>query len=353
MKSPMCSELAPGQSVQGVFLVQSKDVRQKKTGEPYLSLVLMDRSGEVEAKMWDNVGDVVETFDRDDFVRVRGQTQLYQGKTQLTVHALQRISDDEVDIADFLPVSRRDPDQMWRELEEVIASIANPHLQALLRSIFADSRIADAYRRAPAAKGIHHAWIGGLLEHVLSMCALARFLASHYPGIDLDLLLAGVLLHDIGKIRELDYSRSFSYTAEGGLVGHIQIGLRIVAEHLPEGFPQELRNLLEHLILSHHGQLEFGSPKLPCFPEAMLLHLIDLTDSKMAAMEAALEREKDSASVWTSYNAALERSILNRAKYLQQPAASPRPAAPARNNQPKSTPFAQALLSALDDRKGK
>lgn len=345
----MCSDLAPGQTVQGVFLVQSKDVRQKKTGEPYLSLVLMDRTGEVEAKMWDNAADVAETFDRDDFVRVRGQTLLYQGRTQLTVHSLQRIPDTEVDISDFLPISRRDVGQMWRELEEVVASIRHPHLKALLGAIFGNPEIAEAFRRAPAAKGIHHAWIGGLLEHVLSMCALARFFASHYPGIDLDLLLAGVLLHDIGKIRELDYSRSFSYTAEGGLVGHIQIGLRIVADHLPPGFPPKLRNLLEHLILSHHGQLEFGSPKLPCFPEAMLLHLIDLTDSKMAAMQAQLEREKDSASLWTSYNAALERSLLDREKYLQQPDPQPRPAAPAQ----KSSPFAQALLSALDGGKGK
>jgi len=348
----MCSDLAPGQSVQGVFLVQSKEVRQKKTGEPYLSLVLMDRSGDVEAKMWDNVAEVVETFERDDFVRVRGQTVAYQGKTQLTVHSLQRISDEDVDIADFLPVSRRDPEQMWRELNEIIGSISNPHLKALLQAIFSDREIADAYRRAPAAKGIHHAWIGGLLEHVLSMSALARFLASHYPGIDLDLLLAGVLLHDIGKIRELDYSRSFSYSTEGGLIGHIQIGLRIVADHLPADFPPRLRNLLEHLILSHHGQLEFGSPKLPCFPEAMLLHLIDLTDSKMAAMQASLEKEKNSDSVWTGYNAALERSILDREKYLQQPAAQPRPAAAAARPQ-KSSPFAQALMSALDDGRGK
>jgi 3'-5' exoribonuclease len=353
MKSPMCSDLAPGQSVQGVFLVQSKDVRQKKTGEPYLSLVLMDRTGDIEAKMWDNVADAIETFERDDFVRVRGQTVLYQGKTQLTVHSLQRISDDEVDIADFLPVSRRDPEEMWRELNGVIASIGNPHLKALLEAIFSDREIAESYRRAPAAKGIHHAWIGGLIEHVLSMCALARFFAKHYSGIDQDLLLAGVLLHDIGKIRELDYSRSFSYTTEGGLVGHIQIGLRIVAEHLPSDFPPKLRNLLEHLILSHHGQLEFGSPKLPSFPEAMLLHLIDLTDSKMAAMQASLERERESGSMWTGYNAALERSILDREKYLEQSAAPARPTAPGGTKPAKSSPFAQALLSALDDGRGK
>jgi 3'-5' exoribonuclease len=350
----MCSDLAPGQSVQGVFLVQAKDVRQKRTGEPYLSLVLSDRTGEVEAKMWDNVADVADTFDRDDFVRVRGETQLYQNRLQLTIYSLQRLPDTEVDLEDFLPVSRRDPEQMWGELRAVIAGIRNADLKALLEAVFNDPAIAAAFRQAPAAKGIHHAWLGGLLEHVLSMCALARFFASHYPGIDQDLLLAGVLLHDIGKIHELDYSRSFSYTAEGGLVGHIQIGLRIVADHLPPGFPPKLRNLLEHMILSHHGQLEFGSPKLPCFPEAMLLHLIDLTDSKMAAMFSSLEREKNSPGVWTGYNAALERNLLDREKYLAQSGAPPKPApAPAPRPGKTASPFAQALLSALDDRKGK
>ncbi|MGC8759285.1 MAG: 3'-5' exoribonuclease YhaM family protein [Bryobacteraceae bacterium] len=353
MKSPMCSDLAPGQSVQGVFLVQSKDVRQKRTGEPYLSLVLTDRTGEIEAKMWDNVADVADTFDRDDFVRVRGETQLYQNRLQLTIYSLQRMPDSEVDLEDFLPASRRDPGEMWAELEGIVDSIGNPHLKALLKAIFGDPAIAEPYRQAPAAKGIHHAWLGGLLEHVLSMCALARFMASHYPGIDLDLLLAGVLLHDIGKIRELDYSRSFSYTVEGGLVGHIQIGLRIIAEHLPAGFPPKLRNLVEHMVLSHHGQLEFGSPKLPCFPEAMLLHLIDLTDSRMAAMAASIQREKGSPGVWTGYNAALERNLLDREKYMREaePASRPAPAPAPKNT--KTTPFAEALLSALNEGKRK
>ncbi len=350
MKSPMCKDIAPGQAVQGVFLVQAKELRQKKNGEAYLSLVLMDRTGEIDAKMWDGVADVAETFDRDDFVRVRGLAQQYQGKPQLTIHSLQRVGEEAVDIADFLPVSKRDAEEMWRELEGVIASISNRHLKALLEGVFRDPAIAAAFRRAPAAKGIHHAWIGGLLEHVLSMCAIARFYAAHYPGVDQDLLLAGVLLHDIGKIRELDYSRSFSYTSEGGLIGHIQIGLRIVAEHLPPGFPPKLRNLLEHMILSHHGQLEFGSPKLPSFPEALLLHLIDLTDSKMAAVESALERERGSESVWTGYNAALERSLLDREKYLREPETPPR-AAPAGTEKRKTSPFADALLSALGDGK--
>ena len=177
--------------MQGIFLVQSKDLRQKKNGDDYLSLVLMDRTGEIDAKMWDGVAEVAGTFDRDDFVRVRGVAQLYQGSTQLSIQSLQRVSEDTVDIADFLPVSKRDADEMWRELEGVISGISNPHLKALLEKIFRDPAIAEGYRRAPAAKGIHHAWLGGLLEHVLSMCSIARFCAAHYPDIDPDLLLGG------------------------------------------------------------------------------------------------------------------------------------------------------------------
>ncbi len=354
MKSPMVSDLAPGQSVQGVFLVQSKEVRQKRTGEPYLSLVVMDRSGDIDAKMWDNVANVMDSFERDSFIRIKGEAQLFQNRLQLTIHNLQPVSDSDVELSDFLPASRRDPQEMFAELEGIIASLRNPHLKALLQRIFSDPEIASKYRQAPAAKGIHHAWLGGLLEHVLSLCSLARFTSQHYPGIDEDLLLTGVILHDIGKITELEYTRSFSYSTEGGLLGHMQIGIRLVAEHLPADFPPKLRNLVEHLILSHHGQLEFGSPKLPVFPEALLLHHLDNLDSKMAAVFASLERDRGTPGQWTGYNAALERSLLDTAKYLAD--------APARNGaKPPSnaagkavkqaSAFGQALLSAFDTTK--
>lgn len=329
MKGPTVSELAPGQSVQSIFLVQSKDVRQKKTGEPYLSLTLMDRTGEIDAKMWDNVAVILSTFERDDFVRVKGETQLYQNRMQLTIHTLQRVQDADVQLADFLPASKRNPDEMFAELTAVIGSLKNPHLKALLESIFADPKVAADFRLAPAAKGIHHAWLGGLMEHVLSLCTLAEATAAHYPNVDRDLLMAGVILHDIGKISELAYTRSFSYTTEGGLLGHMQIAMRLVAAHLPQGFPEKLRNLVEHMILSHHGQLEYGSPKLPVFPEALLLHHLDNLDSKMEAMRVAIERDRSTPGDWTGYNAALERSMLDKEKYLNPPA-KPEPAAGAK-----------------------
>ncbi len=352
MKLPMVNELAPGQSVQGVFLVQSKDVRQKRTGEPYLSLTLMDRTGELDAKMWDNVSNVMDAFDRDDFVRVKGETQLFQNRLQLTIHSLARVVDADVDLADFLPTSRRPLDEMKAELAALIASLKNPHLKALLEALFADPAVAGPFFRAPAAKGIHHAWLGGLAEHALSLCAQARFMAAHYAGrIDGDLLITGAILHDIGKTSELEYSRSFAYSTEGSLLGHMQIGLRLVATHLPPGFPPKLRALVEHLILSHHGQLEFGSPKLPVFPEALLLHHLDNLDSKMAAMFAMLDRDRSLAGCWTGYNAALERSVLDTSKYLADPAPHPASAASAKPAQRQSSQFGQALLSAFETTK--
>jgi 3'-5' exoribonuclease len=346
-KGPKVAELKPNQQVNAVFLVQSKDERLSKVGKPYLTLVLMDRTGELDAKVWDNVDSFRDLFDREDFIRVRGETQSYQNRLQLKVDSIQRIDERDIDPADFLPASRRDPDEMFAQLTGIIAGIGNPPLRALLQAIFDDPIVARDYRRAPAAKTVHHNWLGGLIEHVLSLCALARFAAKHYPGIDEDLLLTGIILHDIGKISELSYARSISYTTDGQLLGHMQIALRLIAEKLDRipGFPVKLRNLLEHLILSHHGQLEFGSPKVPVFPEALLLHHLDNMDSKMESMRATLERDRLSPSEWTGWNNALDRTILDVSKYLADPPPAPqRPAAPAAR---QTSMFGEALKSAL------
>jgi 3'-5' exoribonuclease len=348
------SELTPNQEIDGVFLVQFKEVRQKRTGEPYLVLNLIDRTGELDAKMWDNAAAVAETFDRDDFVRVRGLIQIFQNRPQLTVHRLNFVSDEDVDLADFLPASKRNAEEMFAELTGVIRGITNPQLKALLAAFFADTEIARLFKRAPAAKTVHHAYVGGLLEHVLSMVALARMSAAQYPDIDLDLLLAGVILHDVGKIRELNYERSFSYSTEGQLLGHIQIGLAMLAEKVRAvpGFPQKTRILLEHMILSHHGALEYGSPKVPVFPEAMLLHLIDNMDSKMGAVLRNIELDSAVDGEWTGYIPPLERSLLKKERYLSAQAspAAPAPAAMAPAAVPPekpSTPFGQQLADAL------
>jgi len=319
MKSPYIGELQPNQVVTGVFLVQSKDVRQKKTGEPYLSLVLGDRSGDIDAKMWDNVAEVLDAFERDDFVRVKGLMQVYQNRPQFTIHKVVRVQDSEVDFADYFPCSERSPEDMFAELRAIIQEIGNPHLRALLNAFMDDESIAVPYRTAPAAKSVHHAYLGGLIEHVLSLCKLARTTAAHYRDIDIDLLLAGVVLHDVGKVRELTWERSFGYTSEGQLLGHIIIALRMIDEKVAniDGFPENTRALLTHMIVSHHGELEFGSPRVPLFPEALLLHHLDNLDSKMECMRAAIARDRHVSGCWTGYIASLERSILKKARYLE------------------------------------
>src|SRR5207248_10776292 len=238
------------------FLVVSKEIRHKRTGEPFLSLHLADRTGEIEAKMWDNVAEVMNTFDRDDFVKVKGILQVHQNRHQFTVHRLRRLEEHEVDFADYFPCSDRDPDEMFAELRGIISNLGNPHLRALLEGVFEDERLATLYKIAPAAKNIHHACRGGLIDHVLSLCALCRFASSHYKDVDLDLLLPRAIPHHIGKIEELSYSRSFGYSSEGQLLGHIIIGLRIIGskiDQLPH-FPPKLRTLLEHILISHHGE---------------------------------------------------------------------------------------------------
>ncbi|MBI1789064.1 MAG: HD domain-containing protein [Acidobacteria bacterium] len=319
MKTPFVSELEPDRPVAATFLVHNKEVRQKKSGEPYLSLSLSDRTGEVDAKMWDNVVDIMETFDRGDFVKVKGILQIFHNRPQLTLHKVQRVEDGEVDFTDYFPASRRNPDEMLSELRGIVAGIGNRDLRGLLEAILGDEEIARRYKTAPAAKSIHHAWLGGLIEHVLSLCALCRMTASHYPWVDLDLLLTGAALHDLGKIHELSYERGFGYTTEGQLLGHMAIALRIVAAKLSglPDFPPRLRTLVEHMILSHHGKLEFGSPKVPQFPEALLLHYLDDLDSKMECMRSQVERDPLVNGDFTAYSAPLDRSVLKKEKYLE------------------------------------
>ncbi len=321
MKSPYVNQLEPNRVIQTSFLVHSKEIRQKKGGELYLSLLLADRTGDLDAKMWDNVADVLDAFERDDFVQVKGIIQVFHNKPQLTIHKVRRMDESEIEVTDYFPASKRDAEEMWRELRALVAGMTDRHLKGLLEAVLDDEEIARRYRRAPAAKQIHHAFLGGLLEHVLSVCGMAKAAAAHYPNIDADLLLTGAILHDIGKIYELNYERGFSYSNEGQLLGHMSIAIRMVGEklrNLPD-FPPLVRTLVEHMILSHHGRLEFGSPKVPQFPEALLLHYLDDMDSKMECMRALIENDRQIDGCFTTYHSALERSALKKDRYLHPP----------------------------------
>jgi len=301
------------------FVVVSKQVKPKKTGEPYLALTLGDRTGQIEAKMWDNVEDSLNAFEQDDFLKIKGLLNKYKNRFQITIHKLRRLGDSEIDYSDFLPKTTKDIGELWQTLAGFVASFQNPHLKALLEAFMADPEIAEAYRNAPAAKTLHHAYIGGLLDHVVALCRSCDLMCRNYPHVNRDLLLTGAFLHDIGKIHELTYSRSFSYTTKGQLLGHMIIELEMLQAklaHFPD-FPDELRILVEHLIISHHGQYDFGSPKLPMFPEALMLHYLDDLDSKMESMRAHFERDSATTGAWTGFNASLGRPLLNTAKFLE------------------------------------
>src|ERR1700740_2025730 len=300
------------------FVVVSKQIKPKKTGEPYLALTLGDRSGQLDAKMWDNVEEVLNAFEQDDFLKIKGLVNKYKNRFQLTVHKLRKLGETEIEFSDYLPKTTKNIDELRQTLTDFVASFKNPHLKSLIQGFMADPEIAQAYRNAPAAKTLHHAYIGGLLDHVVSLFRSCDLICRNYPQVNRDLVLAGAFLHDIGKIHELTYNRSFSYTTRRQLLGHMIIELEMLQAKLmflPD-FPPELKTLLEHLIISHHGEYEFGSPKLPMFPEALLLHYMDDLDSKMEAMRAQFEREADLESPWTSYNPSLGRPLLNTEKFL-------------------------------------
>jgi 3'-5' exoribonuclease len=329
-----CSRVE-NQTITSFFVVAVKQVKSKKSGELYLSLILADRSGQLQANMWDNVNDSISAFEQDDFLKVKGVVHKYNGRWQLTIHKIRKLGESEIDYADYLPKTPKDVEQLWQTVCRYIDSFENPWLKALLKEFCADEAIVSAYKNAPAAKSLHHAFVGGLLDHVVSLFNMCDLAVRNYPQVNRDLLMSGAFLHDIGKLHELAYQRSISYTTKGQLLGHMIIELGMLHEKIERvpGFPEELRVLLEHMIISHHGQYEFGSPKLPMFPEALMLHYLDDLDSKMESMRAQFEREADLDTPWTTYNPSLARPLLNTRKFLEKGLAksgvvnSPKPAA--------------------------
>ena len=306
------------------FLLLSRQTRSTRTNKPYFSLILSDKTGQLEARAWEpddpRIGkDVV----RGDVVKVRGCISRFDDRVQMKVEQMRRAQDGEVDRADMMPATTYDVDELWRTLTSFVESFTEPHLKLLLLTILGDPAIAQAYREAPAARQLHHAWLGGLLEHVVSLLKLADRVVPHYPMLQRDLVLTGVILHDIGKVKELAWSVGFEYTVEGTLLGHIQMGLEMVQKAmagLPD-FPPRLKILVEHMILSHHGKLEFGSPKLPMIPEALVLNFLDDLDAKMQAVASEFERsarDGKSAEELTGRVWALDqRQLLNTRGWLQ------------------------------------
>ncbi len=314
-KAKFVKDIKEGELVRDLFLVGNKAQLVSNAGKPYLNLTLRDRTGQFEGRVWDRAEEIGKRFDRDDIVEVSGTAIQYQGRMQLKVHDAQKVPGAKPDLGDFLPVTRRGIDPLWQELRRLVTGVADAHLRKLLEGVFPDppeTDMARRFRQAPGGKSLHHDYIGGLLEHTVSVAVICRFLASHYEGVDGDLLTAGALLHDIGKVEELAYEGAFEYTDEGRLLGHIYIGAEQVSGACAkvEGFPAEKKTLLTHMVLSHHGELEYGSPRRPKTLEAILLHFVENMDAKANAFAEAMEDLREGAR-WTEYNRMFERYLFS------------------------------------------
>jgi 3'-5' exoribonuclease len=319
--------LEEGKPFDTYFLLLMKQQRTTQTNKPYLNLTLCDKTGQIEGRVWEP-GDprISKDVDRGEIVKVRGSVSRYKDSLQMKVDQIRRAMPGEADKTDLMPSTTCDVAELWARLLAFIESFTDPDLKRLVEAVLADPAIAQAFREAPAAKQLHHAWLGGLLEHVISLLNLADRVAPHYPILHRDLLLTGVILHDVGKVRELSWDIGFEYTLEGTLLGHIQMGVALAERTMDvlPGFPPRLKTLVLHMILSHHGKLEFGSPKLPMIPEALVLNFLDDLDAKMQAMQGEFKKSEQegkgpdelTGKVW----ALDQRQLLNTRRWLGAPA---------------------------------
>jgi len=318
MKTLFVKDLTADQSITTFFLVHEKEIRNTTGGKPYLRMELGDRSGTVEARMWEQFEIAAKSIGRDDFVKVQARVEIYRNRPQLSLQQFRLARPEEIDLADYLPHTPHNVEELYQRLLRYVDGMKNPWLKQLVARILNEPAIAPRYKRAPAAKVMHHAYLGGLLEHVVGLCGLAKLVAAHYPELDLDLLLTAAMLHDVGKLDELCFERSVAYTTEGQLLGHIVMELETVAKAMDAigGFPAKLKTVVQHILISHHGQYEFGSPKLPMIREALVFHYLDDMDSKMAAVRAALAIESGE-EYWSVFSGALGRKLLRLDEYLK------------------------------------
>ncbi len=308
MKKRFITDINAGDVVDDIFVLAEKILSQKRDGNNFLNVTLSDKTGTLKGVVWDNVDQIAAHVTSGDFVSIRGTVGEYKGTLQLVVKAMAVCAQEAVDPSDFLPATSRDIDGMFQRLVTITGSLTTPYLKTLFDAFWKDEEFVRKFKTAPAAKKMHHAYIGGLLEHTLSMASLADKVAGHYSGVDRDLLVSGAVLHDIGKTDEFEYQIKIDYTDEGRLLNHIVIGLKMVDEKLSgiEDFPEDQIFLLKHMIVSHHGVREFGSPEPPKTIEAVLLNYIDEIDSKVNGIRDFMASE-DPNETWTSYHRLLER----------------------------------------------
>ncbi len=313
-EQPQIRSLKSGESFTGHLLAQEAAFKTSSKGSEYLELKLADASGDLKAFLWDirAIEGDMEAVKADAFLKVKGRVDEYNGRLQLRLDKVRFAPDSEVgDFSQFFPVSRRPVTEMLAEMDALIASVKDPWIRKLLAALFVENaELRAAFAKAPAAKSMHHVYLGGLLEHTLSILGMAERACGHYAELNRDLVVAGVFLHDVGKTTELSYERSFGYTDQGNLVGHISTEVQWINREADriQGFPDELRMQLVHIVLSHHGKLEFGSPVLPKTPEALLVHYLDDLDGKLEIMFRGI-RDDGGDGNWTPFSRALERMV--------------------------------------------
>ncbi len=302
--------LKEGDFINLVFRLVSRELLLTRGGKPYLNLVFGDKTGEIEGKVWESAETINEHIQKCSYVRITGAIGTYRNRLQIKVEQIRAVPESEVDPGLFLPVTEKDPDKMLKKLQKLCSdNMEDPHLKKLLKLFFGDKALMEKFKMSPAAKGLHHTFIGGLLEHTLSVTKICEFLCRHYPKINKDLLLTGAVLHDIGKTEELTSTPNFDYTTEGRLIGHIVIGYRMFEQKADQiaDFPPRLRMLLGHMLLSHQGQYEFKTPVIPMFTEAMILYHVDNLDAKAELTKRHIDGDTRTDSDFTSYHKLLER----------------------------------------------
>jgi 3'-5' exoribonuclease len=307
------AELRPGSDLDETYVIRSKEVRQRRGGGSFLVMTLGDRTGQVTGLAWERVDEIARSAEVGRVLRVYGQVQRYNGRLQIVVRDVEQMAAEEVDDNLFVRASEIDPDLLWQRLMELVEGIADADLKQLLFRILADPELAERLRDAPAARSLHHAYRAGLLEHTVSTATVAKGLAAHYR-LDASLVVAGTLLHDLGKVLELEIGHSIEYTDEGRLLGHMPLEILYLDRKIAElsRFPAETRLQLLHLLLAHHGEYAYGSSRRPKTPEALLVHMVDNLDSKMAGMLEALADPSGGDESWTAYSRILERHVYRR-----------------------------------------
>lgn len=312
MENRLVKDLRDKDSVDASFLVKEKNVGMGKNGRPFMTLLLGDSSGHIDGRLWDNVESLSREFENGDVVRIKGQVQLFQNRRQLIVHRLERVDPSSVNFEDFVPKASRASEDLMAELLNVVRTMKNESLRQLVLDTLEDPEIRPMLLKAPAAKSIHHAWLGGLLEHIVSIVRTMEFMAAHYPFLNRDLLLFGAIFHDIGKIWELSWEQGIGYTDRGRLIGHMEMACELIDRKAARilGFDAELRDICKHIVLAHHGKLEYGSPKRPKFLEAMMVAMIDDLDSKMSTVKTIIDNERGGTENWSRYSELFDRYFL-------------------------------------------